>query len=125
MEELSRRDFLKTAAMGGLLASMAFAGFGLTACGKKAGPSGKATATAPGKNGDVSVTVTVEDGAITAVDIVGKNEIASIGGVAIEEMPQQIISAQGFEVDGVAGATVTSDAIKQAGEEAFNQIMVD
>jgi fumarate reductase flavoprotein subunit len=54
---------------------------------------------------------------------VGKNEIPNIGGLAIEEMPQQIISKQSFEVDGVAGATVTSDAIKKAGQEAYDRIM--
>ena len=38
-------------------------------------------------------------------------------------MPQQIIDAQSFDVEGVAGATLTSDAIRTAGQEAYDQIM--
>lgn len=127
MTELSRRDFLKVAAAGGLAAGMALCGFGLTGCGNDGeegkGVSGKQSATVKGKNGDVTVTVTVQDGKIIAVDISAPNEIPNIGGLAIEELPQQIISAQSFEVDGVAGATVTSNAIKQAGQKAYDQIM--
>ena len=123
-ELVSRRNFLKTAAV-------AVAGAGvvsLVGCssgggGAAGGVSGTATASAMGKGGDVEVTVTVEDGAITDVAIVGDNETPTIGGLAIEEMPQQIIDAQSFDVEGVAGATLTSDAIRTAGQEAYDQIM--
>lgn len=128
MAEMSRRDFLRFAAAGALGAGLAVSGLGLSACGKgdekkPKGPSGKATDTAQGKNGEVSVTVTVENGKITAVDIVGKNEIPNIGGAAMEEVADQIISAQSFEVDGVAGATKTSNAIKEAGQKAYDKIV--
>lgn len=101
-----------------------FAVFPLAGCKRKASAStsGKASGVAQGKGGDVRVTVTVEDGVITSVDIEGKNETPTIGGVAIEEMPQQIIDAQSFDVDGVAGATRTSDAIRTAGKEAYGKI---
>ena len=122
-ELISRRNFLKTAAVavaGAGVISMVGCSSGGGAAG---GASGTATASAMGKGGDVEVTVTVEDGKITAVDIVGDNETPTIGGIAIEEMPQQIIDAQSFDVEGVAGATLTSDAIKKAGQEAYDQIL--
>ena len=121
-EFISRRNFLKTAAVavaGAGVISMV----GCSSGGGASGVSGTETATAMGKGGDVEVTVTVEDGKITAVDVVGDNETPTIGGIAIEEMPQQIIDAQSFDVEGVAGATLTSDAIRTAGQEAYDKIM--
>ena len=121
-ELISRRNFLKTAAVG-VAAVGAVSMVGCSSGGSNSSVSGSATATAQGKGGDVEVTVTVDGGKITAVDIKGDNETPSIGGVAIEEMPQQIIDAQSFDVEGTAGATLTSEAIKTAGQEAYDQIM--
>lgn len=120
-ELVSRRNFLKTAAVG-VAAVGAVSMIGCSS-GASSSVSGSATATAQGKGGDVEVTVTVESGKITAVDIKGDNETPTIGGVAIDEMPQQIIDAQGFDVEGVAGATLTSDAIREAGQAAYDEIM--
>ncbi len=121
-ELISRRNFLKTAAVAAAGAGVVSM-IGCSSGGSSGGVSGTATATAMGKGGDVEVTVTVENGEITAVDIVGENETPTIGGKAIEEMPAQIIEAQSFDVEGVAGATLTSDAIRTAGQEAYDEIM--
>ena len=122
-QELSRRDFLKMASIGFVGVGFAGSALALSSCSKKKGPSGEATAVAQGKGGDVEVTVTVEDGTITAVDVVGENEYPDIGTVAMEEVPQLIVSKQSFEVDGTAGATLTSDAIKEAGQAAYDEIV--
>ncbi|MCQ2506197.1 MAG: flavocytochrome c [Lachnospiraceae bacterium] len=75
-------------------------------------------ATAKGFGGDVTATVTVKDGVITAIKVVGDKETPALGGVAIDTLPALIVSAGSLEVDGVSGATVTSNAIKTAVAEA-------
>jgi len=40
---------------------------------------------------------------------------------AIEQIPEAIIMAQSWEVDVVSGATITSNAIKSAVEEALTE----
>ncbi|MBE5807815.1 MAG: FAD-dependent oxidoreductase, partial [Clostridiales bacterium] len=79
------------------------------------------TAEAPGFGGPVNVTVTIEDGAITDVQIAGDQETAEIGGAAIEPLAQQIMDAQSAEIDGVTGASFTSNAVKLAAAEAIAQ----
>jgi len=78
------------------------------------------TGAAQGFGGEVAVTVTVEDGKITAVEVVGAGETPGIGTKAIEELPAKIVEANGTAVDTVAGATVTSKAILAAVEAAMN-----
>lgn len=84
-----------------------------------AGPSGTFTASADGFGGPVSVTLTLENGKITASEIVGDSETASIGGAALETLQQQLVDANSAEIDGVAGATVTSNAVKSAASAAL------
>ena len=72
------------------------------------------TQTAEGKNGSFDVTVTIEDGSIKSVEIGDNDETESKGGVAIEELPDEIVEAQSYDVDAVSGATVTSEAIEDA-----------
>lgn len=87
-----------------------------------AGPvDGTYTGTAEGFGGEVSVTVTIEGGAITAVDTAGDSETATIGGAALPELAQAILDAQSPDIDGVAGATVTSTAVMAAAKDALTQ----
>ncbi len=67
-----------------------------------------------GMGGEIKVKVTRKDGVITAVEILDHHETPSISDPAIAQIPQAIVAANSVEVDAVAGATVTSDAIKQA-----------
>ena len=82
---------------------------------------GTYTATAQGFGGEVSVTITVEGGALSAVEAVGGGETAGIGSRAIEELPEAILEAGSAEVDGVSGATFTSDAVKSAARAAMTE----
>ena len=77
------------------------------------------TGAAQGFGGEVAVTLTVDGGKITAVEITGANETPGIGTKAIEELPAKIVEANGAAVDTVAGATVTSKAIIAAVEAAM------
>ncbi len=65
------------------------------------------TGTAQGYGGEVSVTVTVEDGTITAVEITGDAETDGIGKTVINEWPQAFVDANGI-VDTYTGATFAS-----------------
>ena len=79
------------------------------------------TATAAGFGGEVSVTITVQDGALTAVTAKGDSETNGIGSNAIEKLPAAILEAGTFEVDGISGATVSSNAVKLAAKNAMIQ----
>ena len=71
--------------------------------------------TGKGMGGDVPVTVTVEGGKITAVEVGDNSETQGIGTNAIEQLPAAIVEAGTTDgVDSVGGATVTSNAIFEA-----------
>lgn len=70
--------------------------------------------TAKGKKGKFDVTVEIVDGKIDSIMIGNNNETPNRGGVAIKQLPDEIIKSQSIEVDGVSGATVTSNGIKDA-----------
>ena len=69
---------------------------------------------ANGMGGAVKVAVTVEDGKISDVEVLEHKETAGISDPAIEQIPQAIVDAQSTDVEAVTGATVTSEAIKEA-----------
>ena len=67
--------------------------------------------------GEVTVSLTVEDGKIIAAEVVGDGETPGFGGLeACKDgtYAAQIVEAQGADIDGVSGATVTSDAVRKA-----------
>ena len=80
--------------------------------------AGTYTGEGQGIGGAVKVAVTVEGGAITAVEVVEHAETAGICDPAIEKIPAAIVAAQSLAVDTVTGATVTSKAILAAAEQA-------
>lgn len=71
-----------------------------------------------GYGGPVKVTITVDGQGITQVDVTGEEETPSIGGVALEELAGQI-REKGADIDGVAGATVTSNGVREAAKAAL------
>jgi fumarate reductase flavoprotein subunit len=90
--------------------------------GSTGGPSGTASATAQGFGGPVTVTVTIEKGRITSVEADGPGETQGIGSRAISMLPGAIVAANSVDVDSVAGASFTSEAIKTAAKEAIAKI---
>ena len=71
--------------------------------------------------GEVSVTLTVEDGKITAAEVAGENETKGIGyePCADGTFADAIVAAQGVDFDSISGATVTSNAVKDATKKAM------
>ena len=85
---------------------------------------GTYTGTGAGMGGDINVTIEVSGGTIKVTDISPNNETQGIGGYeAIEDgtFAAQVEAAQSADIDGVAGATVTSKAIEQAVRAALKQ----
>ena len=72
-----------------------------------------------GFGGAVVVEITTDASGITAVTVTGDSETPTIGGAALETLAAQILEAQSAEIDGVSGATVTSDAARTAAEAAI------
>lgn len=83
--------------------------------------AGTYTGTAKGYNGAVEVTVTFSDAAVTEV-VVGANlETDHVGTVAFEPVIADILAANGTGVDVVSGATFSSNAVRNAVNDAAEQ----
>ena len=83
---------------------------------------GEYTATAAGFGGDVTVKITVDENAITAVEVTGDKETAALGGKAIEQYNTSLVGVSDADaVDVVTGATITSTAVKEALGKALAQ----
>ncbi len=78
-----------------------------------------ASATAKGFGGDITVTLTVENGALTSVEIEGANETEGVGSRAVELLGDTMVAANSVEVEAVSGATISSNAILAAAAEAL------
>ena len=77
--------------------------------------AGTYTATAQGFGPDgVTVSATFTDAVMSAVDITGDSETPEYGGAAIPVLADAAMTAQSAEFDGVSGATLTSNAVKEA-----------
>ncbi|WP_302962704.1 FAD-dependent oxidoreductase [uncultured Adlercreutzia sp.] len=71
---------------------------------------------------ELAVKVTMDGDKIAAIDIVQQQETAGVGSKALDALPAQIIETQSTEVDAVAGATVSSTALKDAVNNALAQV---
>lgn len=76
--------------------------------------AGTYEATGSGHGGKVTVSVELSASEIVSVEVVDHSESAGISDPAIEQIPAAIVEAQSADVDSVAGATRTSNAIKNA-----------
>ena len=131
MKKISRKGFLKVAAaaaMSGVTAS-ALAACNAGSSSSTAASTGEAiytpgtyTGTAAGI-GEVKVTMTFSETAITEVVIDASNETESIGGVAAPTLQEAIMAAQGTEIDNISGATITTNAVKKAAASCIEQAM--
>jgi uncharacterized protein with FMN-binding domain len=131
MKKISRKGFLKVAAaaaMSGVTAS-ALAACNTGSSSSTAASTGEAiytpgtyTGTAAGI-GEVKVTMTFSETAITDVVIDASNETESIGGVAAPTLKDALMAAQSTEIDNISGATITTNAVKKAAASCIEQAM--
>ena len=71
-----------------------------------------------GKHGDVIAAVTFDGGRIQAIDIRKSNENPILAGKVFTEMKDAMIKHNTADIDAVTGATVSSDALRNAVKEA-------
>ena len=81
--------------------------------------TGKYTVEVVGHEGLVTVTTMFVDGKIASVSVPANNETVGVGTYAVKRMPSKIVEAQSVNVDSVAGASVSSAAIKQGVAQAI------
>ncbi|MGI6214903.1 MAG: FAD-dependent oxidoreductase [Christensenellales bacterium] len=103
--------------------------------GKKALKPGTYEAAALGLNDLIKVAVTVNENEIESVEVLSHQETAGIGSPLTEKqlegdtpvavLPERIVEAQSYGVDSIAGATMTSRAIKLAVKDALEQAGAD
>lgn len=98
--------------------------------------AGTYTAKATGMNGDVEVEVKLTDSAIESVTVTNHQETTGIGAPLLDSkgnvlltggeapvtlIPREIVENQSIKVDNVAGATITSGAVKSAVKDCLEQ----
>ena len=113
---------------------LALSCLGMTASAEGAGVAnpGTYTASAVGKNCDVTLTVTYSENAVTDIQV-EEAETPTIGGAAIEAMTAQVLAEQTLTPDAVSGATETgraylaalADTAAQAGAEGFGAVAAE
>ena len=81
--------------------------------------------TAQGMQGPLTVSITVEAGKITACEITETHETPGVAGVALERLPKLIVEHQTTTLDSVTGATLASNAIKNAAAKACEAAGLD
>lgn len=124
MKELNRRDFIKGAL--GLGAASALTAITGTAFAEEAKAEavytpGTYTASAAGREGEVTVSVTFDETRIVEVSVDASAETPEIGGADAEVLADQVKKAQSSAIDGVAGTTATSSAVKKAVADCIYQ----
>ena len=77
--------------------------------------------TAEGRNGDITVQVKADSEKIYQIKILSEDETRGIGSLAVRNIPKAICNANSLQVDGTSGATITSDAIKNAVYNALSE----
>lgn len=77
------------------------------------------TESAMGKKGKVEVTVTIESGVISQIEIGENQETPRFMKKVSSQLPDEIIKAQSVDVDTVTGATATSNAVLRAVQDCL------
>ena len=130
MNKISRKGFLKVAAAAAMSGVTAGALAACNAAGSSSSASsgeaiytpGTYTGTATGI-GEVKVTMTFSETAITNVEVDTSGETADIGGVACPTLQEALMAAQNAEIDNISGATITTNAVKKAAASCIEQAM--
>lgn len=129
MNKISRKGFLKIAAAAamsgvtaGALSACNSSSSSVAASGASVYTAGTYTATAKGMN-DITVTMTFSDTAITEVKVDTANETLDLAVNSAADFQTMLMEAQSAEIDGVSGATVTSNAVKEAAADCIQQAM--
>ena len=95
---------------------------GASACAEAATPKyvpGVYEVVTRGMDGKIYFEIEFTEDAIADIRVTKHHETQGLGDVAIEKVIPAILQAQSVEVDGKSGATITSNAIKNAVTQAI------
>ncbi len=87
--------------------------------------AGTYTASLRGHNGDLSLSLTVDNTHITDVSVTEHTETRGIGDYAIDAITKAIMEGQTLQVDTLTGATVTSATVLAAAKDCLTQAGAD
>ena len=73
------------------------------------------------KNGEIKVKVTITDGKIAKVELVSQEKQSYWETMNVASLFDDIVKANGTEIDGVSGSTITSDAVMKAAKSCYAQ----
>ena len=73
------------------------------------------------KNGEIKVKVTITDGKIAKVELVSQEKQSYWETMNVASLFDDIVKANGTEIDGVSGSTVTSNAVMKAAKSCYAQ----
>lgn len=79
--------------------------------------------TAKGNGGNIEIEVTFTESEMTDIKIISQNETEGLSDEVFEKMPAAILEAQSTEVESVSGASVSSEAIIKAVDQAIAMAM--
>lgn len=82
---------------------------------------GKYMAEGTGYGGKIAVEMTVEGGYIKKVRVRSHEENEGVAGIALEDIPKEIVKRQSVKIDSISGATKTSEGIKFAAGDCIRQ----
>lgn len=86
---------------------------------------GTYTGEANGNNGPIAVEVTVKDGKLAGVTVTDSIETKGLGDTAMETLIETMVSHNTTNVDAVAGATNSSNGLKEAVQKALREAGAD
>ena len=78
--------------------------------------------TVAGFGGDMTLEVTADAEKLYGVNVLSNSETQGIGSKAVEALPALMVEKQSFNVDGIAGATVSSTALRTGVEQAIKEM---
>ncbi len=109
-----------------LLVSVAAVAMALSVfTGSAAAKDGTYTSTTLGRNGDVTVQVTIDKDKITDIKISEWSETHPVADLPKQKVPADIIANQSTNVNNISGATLTTFAIKAAVQDCLKQAGLD
>ncbi len=132
-KKITRRDFLKGLGAAGVgVAGMSLLGCTSTTAATETSEESKdgaiyvpGTYTAKASGiGEVTVTMTFTATAISDITIDTSNETDGYGLDKGDTLAEQVMAAQGSNIDGVSGATLTSDAVRKAVDDCISQALI-
>ena len=93
------------------------------ACGTSRSPWADGSYSGEGKgiHGAVKLAVEIRKGKIEQITILEEHETEGVSDLALEEIPRAVIEKQSVQVDGIAGASVTTGAILDAVRDALQK----